>query len=346
LKYRIFTPEYNLPADIIELRSARLFGPTHYQLAVRNQNDMERFDYIDYKGQYSGRPDTLFRGRHMQIDAPTVAAQFSDDQGEAWVGPDTEGTFEYCFTYVWGKRDKELQAPNGLYEPRWESSPSPITPKVTTKGTTVTLQFPYIDQGFDDAYALSSGGTSLEKRSERFDDSAYKIRIYVRRTNSTNSTGKMPVHPMADGVFYLLDEIEGSAEDGKVEYVHKGQKMPEYRRRLKEVHGYQTVRFHPMPDARYEVDCRVLRKPQKLISDQDAPRIHVEAVGALVQKTIVFIHTMEGALDSAALAEQGYQSMLRTLTKRYGLLTRARPKKKIARARRPIRDTRVRYTES
>tara|TARA_R100001129_G_scaffold24902_1_gene16210 strand:+ start:12357 stop:13883 length:1527 start_codon:yes stop_codon:yes gene_type:complete len=347
LTYRIFTPEYNLPADVIELRSARLYGDTHYELSVRNQHDMERYDYVDYQGQYSGRPSSVFRGRHHQIDAPTVPATTeTDDQDPtfpAWQGPDTHGTFEYCFTYVWGKRDKELQAPNGLYEPRWESSPSIITEKVSTTGKAIKLTFPFIDQGLDDYYFLDSG--SLSTRPGRATNSALKIRIYVRRSAHQNS-GKIPNHPMNDGVFYLLDEIEGSAVDGLVQYTHDGSKMPEYKRRLKEVHGYQTLRFHPMPDARYEVDCRVLRKPQKLISDQDAPRVHAEAIGALIQKTIVFIHMMEGATDSASLAEQGYQSMLRTLTKRYGLIARARPKKKMARARRPIRDVRVRYTES
>ena len=354
LSYRIFTPEYELPADVVELRSARLFGDNHYQLSVRNQNDMERYDYVDFQGEHNGRPSSLFRGKHWQIDAPmlppTITRENENEAGASskkWLGPDSKGTFEYCFTYVWGKRDKELQAPKGLYEPKWESAPSPVSTKMTHDGTDdgFKLTFPFIDQALDDYYDNDNADATITSRALRKGESGHKIRIYVRRTASEPNL-YIPVHPMEDGVFYLLAEISGGAEHGDVTYYHQGHEMPEYRRRLKEVHGYQTIRFHPMPDARYEVDCRVLRKPQKLVNDQDAPRIHVEAAEALIQKTLSMLQVMEGLSDSAALTEQRYMSVLNTLTKRYGMIPGSRPKKKIARARRPIRETRVRYTET
>ena len=350
LKYRIFTPEYELPADIVELRSARIYGDTHYDLEVRNQYDMERYDYVDYQGIQQGRPTTLFRGRHHQIDAPMVPAQIElTDENTlslAWQGPDNPGTFDYCFTYVWGKRDSELQAPNSHFEPKWESAPSPISTEVTaTSASSVILTLPFIDQGLDDYYYQAGTTPGDVTTRPRAAGSGIRIRIYVRRHTNDN-LDKIPHHPMNDGVFYLLDEIDGGATDGLVRYTHNGNTMPEYRRRLKEIHGYQTIRLHPMPDARYEVDCRVLRKPQKLINDQDAPRIHVEAVEALIQKTLGMVHLMEGASDLAIDSETRYQAMLLTLTKRYGLIPRVRPTKKIARVRRPYRDVRVRYTES
>ena len=73
LKYRIYTPEYELPADTVELRAARVYGDTHYDLEVRNQYDMERYDYVDYQGQQSGRPTSLFRGKHPQMGEFPVA---------------------------------------------------------------------------------------------------------------------------------------------------------------------------------------------------------------------------------------------------------------------------------
>jgi len=350
LTYRIFTPEYELPADVVELRSARIYGDTHYDLEVRNQYDMERYDYVDYQGTQQGRPTALFRGRHHQIDAPMVPAQIKlTDENQtslAWQGPDNPGTFDYCFTYVWGKRDSELQAPNSLFEPKWESAPSPISPEVTAgAATSILLTFPFIDQGLDDYYYQTGTTPSGVAKRPREQGSGIRIRIYVRRHTNDN-IDKIPNHPMNDGVFYLLTEIDGGADDGLVQYTHNGNIMPEYRRRLSETHGYQTIRLHPMPDARYEIDCRSLRKPQKLINDQDAPRIHVEAVEVLIQKTLGMVHLMEGAADLATDSEARYQSMLQTLTKRYGMIPRSRLVKKIARVRRPYRDVRVRFTES
>ena len=73
LTYRIYKEAYELPADVIELRSARLWSDQHYPLQINSQNDMERYEYIDYTGTESGRPHRVFRGRHVQIDAPNLA---------------------------------------------------------------------------------------------------------------------------------------------------------------------------------------------------------------------------------------------------------------------------------
>ena len=151
---------------------------------------------------------------------------------------------------------------------------------------------------------------------------------------------------MNDGVFYLLGEVDGGGTAATtVTFVHNGQ-VPEYRRRLKEIHGYQTIRFHPHPDDRYEIDCRVLRKPQKMVNDQDAPRIHPEAIDLLVQKVMGMVYRMEGATEEVAEAKMEYQDMLLTLTKRYGMIPRNRPTKKFARVVRPFRETRVKYMET
>mgnify|MGYP003651646443 FL=1 len=308
---------------------------------------MERYDYVDYQGEQTGRPTSVFRGPHRQIDAPMVPpiveTTDENDVSLSWAGPDNPGTFDYCITYVWGNRDSEEQSAAGFFEPKWESSPSPVTTRVSPTSTnSVVLTLPATDQGLDDYYYHTGSAIALRGR---YRGSGIRIRIYVRRHASEN-IGYIPNHPMNDGVFYLLTEVEPGATSGLVQYTHNGNIMPDYRRRLKEIHGYQTVRFHPMPDARYEIDCRVLRKPQRLVNDQDAPRVHVEAIEALVYKTLHMLHLMEGAADLAADAEARYQDMLKTLTKRYGMIPRNRPHKKIPRVQRPFREVRVRYTES
>ena len=121
--------------------------------------------------------------------------------------------------------------------------------------------------------------------------------------------------------------------------------VPDYFERLKEVHGYQTVRFNPMPDARYEIDCRVLRRPAQLVADTDAPRIHEEAVQALLEKCLIYFYELQGSMELSQNAERRYADTLRTLTKRYAMLPRIRPSKKFARVRRAAREVRVRFKD-
>lgn len=351
MSYRIYTPEYELPADVVELRSARLWADTRYDLSIETQYDMERFDRIDYNGEQTGRPYSVFRGRHHQIDPPMqepVATLQGNPQAaapstsEKWLGPDSQGNFDYCYTYVWGKRDSELEAPRGIYEPKWESAPSPISDKVKVDHPNeyVRLRLPNIDHSllFFSEYSSATDSIILPLRTKR---SGLKKRIYVRRHSQIPIAGVTPVKMEAAKVFYLLAEVEGHIE----EYKHQGNHIPDYYRRLKEVHGYQTIRFNPIPDSRYEVDCRVLRKPQKLVNDQDAPRIHAEAVQALIEKSLIYFYELQGTLELSQNAERRYADILQTLTKRYAMIPRHRAAKKAARVRRPYREVRVRFTE-
>ena len=350
MKYRIYTPEYELPADVVELRSARLWADTRYDLEVETQYDMERYDRIDYNGQQEGRPYSVFRGRHHQIDAPAqkpvVALKESNlsdpAPSERWLGPDSQGKFDYCYTYVWGKRDSELEAPRGIYEPKWESAPSPISEevKVDHPNEYVRLRLPNIDHSllFFTEYSSDSDSVIIPLRTKR---SGLKKRIYVRRHSQINIPGVTPVKIEASKVFYLLAEVDGHVEN----YYHQGDDIPDYYRRLKDVHGYQTIRFNPVPDARYEVDCRVLRRPQTLANDQDAPRLHEEATQALIEKSLIYFYELQGSLELSQIAERRYLDTLQTLTKRYAMIPRKRASKKFARVRRPYREVRVRFTE-
>lgn len=314
MPYRIFTEAYELPADVVELRSARLWDSTHYPLRVTTQGIMERGEHIDFQGKHSGRPTTIYRGRHVQIDAPTFTAT-TTTSASSWAGPDPAGTFEYCFTYAWGKRDAVLQSTNGLYEPRWESAPSPISAAASAEADAIDVALPNIDAmtNFGDTTTVRAGRSGLYKR------------IYVRRTAVAGTTGVTEVE--SSGVFHLLAEVAGDV----VSYTHDGSSVPDYYKRLKVVHGYQAVRFWPHPNNTYEMDLRVLRRPQPLVADTDAPRIHEEAMSALVQATLVLFYEMNGQLDVSQLAAARYAGTLQTLTKRYGNIAALRVRKRPAR---------------
>lgn len=341
MTYRIFTEAYELPADVIELRSARLYADTHYQLDISAQGEMERHEYTDFQGNQLGRPHRIFRGRHYQIDAPTSSPDVSITSSEqgGWIGPEPAGTFDFCYTYVWGLRNPELESPSGHYEPKWESAPSPVSTQVSPSKAAhfISLQTPNIDQilNFYEEYNSSTGALQFPIRSKR---SGLRKRIYIRRYTQTSPPAGFQKVERPE-IFFLLDEVDGHQTELKI----NGTKIPDYYRRLKETHGYQSIRFWPMPDDDYEVDLRVLRRPQPLVHDHDAPRVHEEAADALIQRTLSYLYEFQGNMDSAAFAFQRYQDLLQTLTKRYGQITGLRARKKAARIMPSVRETRVVY---
>ena len=348
MKYRIFTSEYYLPADVIDIRSAHLFSNTHYPLQVTTQYDMERYEYLDYRGNETGRPCRIFRGKHFQIDAPTIAPTASLDGTHAvgWLGPDPAGKFDYCYTYVWGKRDSEVKNSNNLSEPLWESAPSPVSGAVEYPGinpwTVIKLEMPNVDHILDYYREYnSSGGTVLD--ATRKGRSGLRKRIYVRRYSASPVAG-MGYTPNIESseVFHLLAEVNGSTQV----YEHDGSEIPAYTHRLKTTHGYRSVRFWPMPDDRYEVDVRTLRRPAPLVNDQDTPRLHVEAIDALIERILVMLYEAQGNPEMAGVARSSYENLMTTISKRYGNMQRLRPRKKAARVRGPMRESRVRFTEN
>ena len=364
IKYRIYTPMYGLPADVVELRSARIWGDRHSELTVETQYDMERYDYVDYAGQQSGRPISLFRGPHKQIDAPTMAPEVSiqiihDNSTAAWVGPLPQGTFEFCYTWAVGKLDKELGPHSGEGHPRWESAPSPISSVITVDDdkTYIKYRMPnpnkFMDFGLEqkaDPDAEFAAGNELLRTPERAGHSGIATRVYIRRTNSTATTvgpttGRRTLTVPVENskAFHLLSGATQTGA-GTIDREYKGE-VPDYFLRLKETHGYQTVRFNPMPDARYVIDCRVLRRPAQLMDDTDAPRLHEEAIQALIEKSLIYFYELQGSLELSQNAERRYVDTLRTLTKRYALIPRIRPSKRFARVRRPVREVRVRFKE-
>ena len=170
-------------------------------------------------------------------------------------------------------------------------------------------------------------------------------RLYIRRTATkplqSTKAGITELNiEQKPGIFYLLDVIHLDPTTSLMEGVFRGER-PDYYTRLKEIHGYQTARFWPMPDDRYEMDLRILRRPQPLVHDHDAPRLHEEAVDALIEKTLTLFYEVQGNMESAKLAVARYQNVLQTLTKRYGNMSGLRIRKRAARAITAARETRV-----
>ena len=384
--YRVYTEEYSLPDDIIEVHSTRLWKTNNsWPLHVLGQDDAERQNILDkHTDLAKGIPRVLFRRTHYQMPAPSVSPgveQWSDPQANpkrGWVGPEPAGVFEYKITYCWGARDAWFRNPGPHHwgynatnplsqvgeswdavgagdrwgkqryrEPRWESAPSPLSAKVTTTnradqivpGLAARLTLPNIEyiQGFfwnllaapttDPAVASPFSRAHLNK-------SGWFIRIYRRRvsTDFTNysqlgvvsdtvgvaDAGGTLLHKIEeDDSFYLLSEIHID-ENNEGYFVDDGQILPDYHRRLRDTHGYMQVGMYPVPNDRYEVEVRCVRRPAALTNDTDAPYVHAEACDLLIDRSLQLLYETEGNINMMHLAKGRYDRNLLTLSKRYG----------------------------
>ena len=123
-KYRIYTEDYPLPDDVIQVKSMQLFDQTsHYPLQVMGQREAEQRSLNQPRANIaSGLPTTIFRRKHEHIPGPSVSPEWlntnvlglgndSPTIVNEWIGPEPPGIFEYAITYTWGKRDVEFRLP-------------------------------------------------------------------------------------------------------------------------------------------------------------------------------------------------------------------------------------------
>lgn len=317
MAYRIYTPEYHLPPDTVSIKNARIWDQTSQPLVVKSQSEIEMAGLVDYGGRAVGPPSIIFKGKPYQLQAPTVSPLVELSQ-QSWVGPDNAGKFDLCMTYCWGNLDTDLYTPHGLRECRWESAPSPISDVIdtTNNGYAIKVVLPDVDwlMKFNISGAIDATRSGLRKR------------LYLRRYTADQGGGISRAVESAQ-VFMLLAEVNGHVQ----EYTYDGSVIADPLRRLKPIHGYQSVRLHPLPDARYTVDCRVQFRPAPLVNEADAPRLNDDGVDALVLKALHFLYQHDGKPELAMQAEGQYQMMLRTLTKRYATIDYAMIRKRPAR---------------
>lgn len=321
MEYRITTPRYFLPADVIQVNSVRLWDPTRRApLSLIYAEVAERYSLDDIQAatNASGTPTRAFRQGHWKIQAPTKSPE--TEQAGVWTGLDAAGTFDYCFTYVWGKRDVEYVLPLGTHEALWESSPSPVSSKITslvgsstTSGTAIRLTLPNID------WMLNFDQTSTARKTH----SGLRKRIYRRRYTATDQH----TNSETPEVFEFLAEVEGNATF----YNDTGATLSDIQRRLKTIHGYHTMQIAPLPDARYDVDVRCVRRPQALDNDFDVPNLHPEAMDILVYRVLVLFYEAMGNPEMSVRSQQMYAERLVTLNNQYGSLPK-RFRRRLARA--------------
>tara|TARA_R110002020_G_scaffold122305_1_gene277583 strand:+ start:167 stop:733 length:567 start_codon:yes stop_codon:yes gene_type:complete len=152
------------------------------------------------------------------------------------------------------------------------------------------------------------------------------IRIYRKRVTTDlgdygtllqQSTGLSTSQLDSSDGYYLLAEFRADSDNGGVFY-DNGEFLPDYSRRLRDIHGYQTMAFYPKPDKRYITEIRGVIRPKKLVDESDCPEVHAEAMSVLIEKAMVLLYENMGNAGMSQLSNQKYQTALLTLSKRYG----------------------------
>lgn len=228
-----------------------------------------------------------------------------------------------------------------LKEPLWESAPSPVSAEIDTGdfpgvgvGTAlgaIKVELPNIE--FHLGYLLAGtfdtggGSTAYERISTGL--SGWHVRIWRRRHtarftdyhrmgtavlgNSIDSLTKLDI----SDAYELLAEMPIDDVNAGIFY-DRGQILPDHRRRLRDIHGYQGIRIHPPPDQAFEVKLRCVRRPPRLVNGADVPKLAPEAIELIIAKAGIPFYKMLKDPGSSAAALASYNDGLEELRNRYG----------------------------
>lgn len=285
MAFRIYQPEFFLRDDVMQLLDGAIWDASHSYLGTLPEAALAYRDETDFRGDANGRPEKMHRGRRFQLDAPATAPVAALDTGDnpavPWLGPHPIGTYRFLYTYAWGKKVPEYAAPQGSFDPVWESSPSPISNALVMSGATMRIllsKLPNIDfmQNFDPVpAALRNGHSGIYKR------------IYVI-IDAVNTAGPFVDDVEALAVPTFLGEVSGEV----VTFTWDGSVIPEYKRRCPESQGYFAYSMYPHQDEDFEVDFRVRRRVRNLGHDYDAPNIDPDGEEALLALGRAYIAQM------------------------------------------------------
>ena len=248
------------------------------------------------------------------LEAPTITVTQS-----AWNSNANfpKGEFEFCFTYVWG-RVGNLASGNssrGIFQPLWESAPSPLTSFSMAAGTTaLSIQTTNVDAQLGFSHSTLSG-TPWDGKS------GLRIRIYVRVKSLVTGTGDARYEKIeTSDKFLLLQEIEPTATVGSdyAAYLWDGTAIPDYETVLKPVPGYFGYGMFPFPLTDRALDFTIRRMPHQLQDDSMVVHMHPDGREALIQLVMSSIMQSDGRSGEMQMAKNEYLRLVDGLRARYG----------------------------
>ena len=300
LTARIYQPRFFTRDDVLKVQSAVTYNDNTTKMLKLAVGSAEYMQMSDHRGDRNGYPEVLIDQQHFQLDAPNYPIDAKEAENQLqWVGEEDTGDFRFLITYVWGKTDAEHRdSPGGnARDPVWESAPSPECSYEMVGLEAIDIGLPNIDwmQGFNVTGTL------------RDTHSGFRKRIYVARDAvSTKVLASWHPHVERGGIFYLLTEVDGDT----TQFVWDGSITPDYHRRFHHSTGYYGWQVYPHQDGRYELDVRVLRKPDDMVHDQDTPPIKPDAIPAFMELCLYYAALQDGVdMDSARAHLKRYEAL-------------------------------------
>lgn len=291
MNFRIYQPEFFFTDDVTEVLDGKVWDASGERFMEVSEKAVRAWNEEDFQGRTKGRPEKMTKGRSFQLQGPAIAPVCLLPDATVWVGKEPLGTFRFCYTYVWGKKDSEFRDPFGQSDPVWESSPSPLSAAVTPLAGAPTkirigslLNIDYMLNFDPPPGMLRNGHSGLRKR------------IYVFR-DTVDITGAFVDEVEPRGVGHFLAEVDGTTDL----YDWDGSVIPNPFRRLPEVTGYFAHCLVPHQDKAYTIDFRVRRKPPELVNDYDAPRIQPQSEEALNLLALHYVAQLDKQAKDAAL---------------------------------------------
>lgn len=325
LSYRIYSEGLYLPADVVQIQDVRMRDGTQpwYSLQPMTSDAVNRWGLGGpMANAETGVPSAFYRlpnkSMPAPLDTPTVTASGS------WGASPIErtGTFAYCVTAAWGRRDRAqtamariysgiLGASVSQYEPLWESLPSPVSESITPGSSAVIVVARDLDiaQGFGDS------------TTGRYGQSGWYWRVWRKRTaNASVGSGSALVE--TSDKFYLLGEMPGGMTAAPTSGTFDGTMVPDYNRPLRYTESFPCIGLFPRPDQRYELEVRAILKPDLLVDDRDALDVQDGvAINCIADRALMLLYEMNGAFDAARIAERRYLDGLKVLRDRYGMVS-------------------------
>lgn len=313
LTYRVFTDAYYFPDDVMQMHSLIVQAePQVSPLKIIGQDEAEQLYYErSLDNQASGIPYIAYRRDPYGLQAPTLKPEVETlDHEVSWNGPEPFGKFQYVYTYCWGYRNQEWATPgpltqtsdtfnSGRLEPLWESAPSPVSDTITTSEPGIQITLPDLEfmQGFGNA------------TQTRYHHSGWYYRIYRKRISNLGPTPPLETA----NAYYLMATLQADTT-----FVDDGSITPDFHRRLREVHSYQSLALYPRPDAEYSVKIRYTRRPSPLLDEYDVPMVYPDATDSIVWLVVAYLYETQGNMSGRDRAMLAYEKELGILQKRYG----------------------------
>ena len=317
----IYQPYMFFPSDTTHLKDAgQDAGSYNNTITVLDAATANYRRFNSRSELESGAIRQIWRTLRFDMPTPVEAPLVYTREAGTWQAgnfPKVQASF--CYTYVWGRKSyfSNGEAPRGIFDPLWESAPSPLQTFTMTQQTvqSLVLQATNIDAQLGFSHPTLAG-TPWEGRS------GLRIRFYVQITGLVDTASADPRFERVETSekFVLLQEIEPTAQvGGKYAcYEWNGTQIPDFERLLKASPGYFGYSMHPQPSEDKILDFDIRRAPNQLQDDSMVVHVQPEGKEALIRLICSGIHKSDGDVGRAQVAEQAYKDLAELILARYG----------------------------